>query len=1307
MKRRSKVGIILGAFVLLFVIAAACVPFILRSHRFQQFAILKITEAVDQATGGKSEIRAFDFSLSTLTAHLYGITIHGSEPAGAPPLLRADKLTIGLKIQSVLKRGINLSDLEIVHPVVRIEVDRNGKSDLPQATSSQTKSNTNIFDMAVGRFLVTSGEINYNDKTIPLNVDLRDLAANIHYELQGRRYVGEISYDNGKIQYEGYAPLPHAVHASFVATASSLALEPAVVTIGSSNATLQLRITNFNHPNVDGKYNIRIHVQDFSAMARRAAPAGDLLLAGSIHCPDAGGQPLLRVLALDGEISGDVLSAAISAGRIETRKIRGSYKLANGALEVTDIQAETLGGVIRAKLNVEHLDATPSTVLRVSARGISLQDVQRALRQPELKQAALYGAVDGKSEASWRGSIQNIRASSDIILRGVARNRTNGNAASTSVSVPVDGVIHVTYDGPRSSIGFRSSTLRIPSAVVTAQGELSDRSNLQIKTTVSDIHQIVALASAWRINSRSPALSGAATINAIIHGSLGRPEVTGDFTAQDLKVEGSEWKTVHAGFQAKPSQVAISDGTLVSAHRGRAAFSGTVALRDWSYLPSNPVKANLSIQQMSIADLQHIANANYPASGDLSAQIALNGSQDSPKGSGTMQIANGAAYGEPIHDLTLKFKADGNSINSTMNFALAAGSADAILTFTPKTGTYSFRFDAPGIFLQKLHFVQAKNLSVSGIVSASASGKGTLADPQLAASLQLAKLTLGDKSISNINAELKVADHKAGVALNSQVMEAWVQAHGEVELTGNYYADATIDTTSVPLDVLLATYVPNLPEGFKGQTEFHATLKGPLKDPAQLEAHLVIPVLNATYSGLQIGAASPIRVDYAHSVITVQPSEIRGTDTSLHLQGTIPMAGNSSPSFTAQGSIDVKVAHVFLPDTQSSGLIVLDLHASGTPQHPSVDGQVRLQNVTVIQSDAPLGVESLNGTLNVDNERINITGLSGQVGGGQLSAGGSVTYSPNLQFNVALQAHSIRLRYPDGLRSLLDGNLALTGTKDSSVLNGRVLIDSLSFTPDFDLSKFADQFSSSVATPAEPGFADTVRLSIGVQSADNLSATSSQISIAGRVNLNVSGTAANPVITGRTDLSSGELFYRNVRYQLQRGIITFNDPNETAPMLDVSVTSTVEQYNLTLNLRGPFDKLTTSYVSDPPLATADIINLLATGQTTQQSSGSTSTDSIIASQAASQFSGGVQRLAGLSSLQINPLIGGNNQNPSAQIAIQQRVTKNLFFTFSTDVSQPGSEVVEGDYQINKRWSVSVARQEAGGVSAEGRFHTRF
>lgn len=588
----------------------------------------------------------------------------------------------------------------------------------------------------------------------------------------------------------------------------------------------------------------------------------------------------------------------------------------------------------------------------------------------------------------------------------------------------------------------------------------------------------------------------------------------------------------------------------------------------------------------------------------------------------------------------------------------------------------------------------------------SAQGQGTLDRPQLTAVIESSQLQVKQNSISGLKAEVRVANQRADLSLTTQAAQSSIRARGHVNLEGNYYAEGNVDTTSIPLDLLLATYT-SVPEGFRGQTELHATLKGPLKDKSQLEAHLTVPTFSATYQSLEIGAASPIRADYSHSVLTLQPAEIRGTGTSLRIQGIIPFGGNATPTLTANGTVDVRILRIVAPDVRSSGTLALDIRASGSAANPALQGQVHLKDISFATDAAPLGVESLNGTLDVANDRIQVSSLKGQVGGGQFSAGGTVVFRPSVQFNLALQAKSIRLRYPDGLRTLLDGNLAFSGTTEASTLNGRVLIDSLSFTPDFDLAKFSDQFSGG-AVPSQPGFADKIRLAIGVQSKDNLSATSSQISIEGDVNLQVIGTAANPVIVGRTDLTSGELFYRNVRYQLQRGLITFDNPTETEPKMDVAVTTTVEQYNLTLTLRGTLDKLDTSYTSDPPLATADVINLIARGQTTAESAASSQgTDSIVASQAASQVSGGLQKLAGISSLQIDPLFGGNNQNPSARIALQQRVTKNFLFTFSTDVTQPGSEIVQGDYQINKRWSVSVARDETGGVSVDGRYHTKF
>jgi translocation and assembly module TamB len=1274
----------------------------LKSRSFQEYALRTIVQETNDATGGRAEIRNLDFELSTLTAHLYNITLHGSERPDQPPLLRVDKLTVGLKIESLIHRKITLNELLIDHPVVHLGVDREGKSNIPQSPPSKDSSHASLFDLAVGHVNLADGEINYNDMKTPLFADLYDLGTEIRFDSLARRYSGRISYDNGHLRYAGYSSLPHSLIARFSATAAHLWLESVELKVGSSTISLRADMADYSNPKVEGDYDIRIHTQDFGAMSRALSPAGDVSLSGRIRYHETSDQPLLRSVSIDGHIASEALVAASSEGRLELRRLQGRYKLTNGRLQAHNIGAELLGGQINADVNIEPLDTTAVYRIRTSLKDISLQAAEQAIRRPELKPVTLLGKLDGTADVSWTGSVRNISARSDWNLRAAANSGTN----RSSGAVPVDGSIHVTYDGPRNIITFRQTTLHIPSTTLAVGGEVSNHSNLQIQANADDLHQLVALASGLHSGQTAGMeIAGSAALNAVMQGSVQEPRLAGQLSAQNLRVQDSQWSSAKIMVQASPSQIALQNGSLVNAHQGKATFSANVELRNWSYLPSDPIAVRLSVQEMSVADLQRLANLQYPVSGDLSADISLHGSQLNPVGTGSAKIVNARAYDEPVQKLVTRFHAEKGSVTSTLDVGLAAGSANASLSYTPKTQAYTVRLDAPAVVLQKLHAVQAKNLSLTGTLTASASGAGTLDNPQVTAVFELPQLQLRQNSISGVKAEVDVANHRADLTLHSQLANASVHAHGSVNLSGDYDTEGTIDTTSIPLD-RLAMFLPSLPDGFQGQTEFHATLKGPLKDKSLVEAHLTVPTLSASYQSLQIGIAAPLRADYSHSIVTLQPTEIRGTGTSLRVQGSIPLDGTTAPNLTAQGSVDVRVLRIVEPDVRSSGILSLDILTTGSAKSLAVHGQVHLEDVALSTPSTPLGVEKLNGTLNIGNDRVQISSLTGQVGGGQVSLGGSIAYRPNLNFNLALQSRSVRLRYPDGLRMLLDSNLAFTGTPQASMLNGRVLIDSLSFTPDFDLAKFSDQFGGTA--PSQPGFADTIKLAVGVQSTGQLTATSSQASVEGDVNLQVIGTAANPVVIGRTNLTSGELFYRNVRYQLQRGIITFDNPNETEPVMNVSVTTTVEQYNLTLTLRGPFDKLTTSYVSEPPLATADIINLIAQGKTTQEANAvSQSTDSMIASQAASQVSSSVQKLAGISSLQIDPLVGGNNQSPSARVAIQQRVTKNFLFTFSTDVSQPGNEMVQGDYQINKRWSVSMARDQTGGVSVNGRYHTNF
>ena len=1300
---RRKIGwaaLILGGLIV--VIGVGGYLYI-RSTAFQRFALSKIDEEAASATGAKAAIGRLDLSLSTLTASLYDVTLRGTEAADQPPLFHADKLTVRIQLQSLFHPKISLRELLIDHPAVNIQVNRQGTSNLPTPPPSQSSGNTNVFDLAIGHAQLTNGEVRYNDRKTPLYADLYDLASDIRFIDLPKQYAGSISYRNGHVNYENRATLPHDLQLRFNATPDRLTLSSAVLKVGSSDISLQAQVANYSDPIADGTYQIRIHTQDFAALSPSAQAQGDVKLAGKLHYQAIAGQPLLRNVSVDGRIGSDALAAAASGRRLELRKLEGDYRLAGGDLKISNLAVDTLGGRLLANAEMNHLDATPASQVHASLQNISLRSLQ-AISGSQVSGAALRGTIGGTADASWTGSMDKLKARSDLTVKARAESTANPSAAE----VPVNGAIHVAYDGQSSTIALHDTSLRMPSASLTAQGTISDHSSLTVQVVADDLRQLAVLASSFRPGQTAPpAISGEATVNAVVRGSVKKPSVAAQLDAQNLQVEGSEWSSAKMAVNANPSQLTVQNGSLVNAHQGQASFSASVKLHDWSYQPSDPVQAQLNARQMRISDLLAMAKQQYPVSGDLTANLSFSGSELNPAGSGQVQIANANLYGEPLDHLVTNIQADNGTITTTMTASATAGAINANLSYTPKTKAYRVRIDAPGIVLQKLRSLQAKNVPVTGTLNASVTGQGTVDDPQLDATVQLPELQAHGKTIYQMKTEAHVAQHKLDWNIDSQVSQVSVHGHGQVALTGDYETNANLDTGTVPLDEIMATYAPSVPSGFQGQTELHATLKGPLKDKSRIEAHLSIPVLKASYQQLQIGIPRPIRADYANSVVTLQPSDIEGSGTKLHFEGKVPVTGQIAPTLSAQGTVDLRIIRILEPNVSSGGTLALDVRSTTSGGKPGVEGQVQLKNVAMTTSDAPIGIEKLNGTMNISSDRVQLSEMTGQMGGGNVTFGGSITYRPDLHFNLAVQSQSVRLLYPEGLRTLLDANLAFTGTPSASTLNGRVLIDGLSFTPDFDLASFSDQFSTG-GTVSQPGFADTIRLQVAVQSRENLAATSSQVSIEGQAALQVTGTAANPVITGRTTLNSGEIFFRNTRYQLQRGVITFDDPNETHPVLNLSVGTTIEQYNLTITMRGPLDKLTTSYTSDPPLATADVINLIARGKTTQESAASSqSTDSMIASQAASQLSSGVQKLAGISSLQIDPTLGGNNTNPSARVAIQQRVTKDLLFSFSTDVSQPGEEIIQGEYQINKRWSVSMSRDQLGGISVDGRYHKRF
>jgi translocation and assembly module TamB len=347
-----------------------------------------------------------------------------------------------------------------------------------------------------------------------------------------------------------------------------------------------------------------------------------------------------------------------------------------------------------------------------------------------------------------------------------------------------------------------------------------------------------------------------------------------------------------------------------------------------------------------------------------------------------------------------------------------------------------------------------------------------------------------------------------------------------------------------------------------------------------------------------------------------------------------------------------------------------------------------------------------NGVLTLTSTRVDIDKFEGKISGGRLTATGGLTYRPSVQFNVSLAGNSIRTIYPVGVREATDLNLTLTGSPQSAAVRGQVRLTELSFSPTFDLNEVAAAVGGAPGRTAAPGsFARNVNLDIQVVSTSDLDVASSKLSLQGSTNLRIRGTAADPSVIGRVNVSGGDLIFRGNRYVVESSTVDFVDPFKVEPRVNLAVSTNVQDYDIRMLFRGTLEALRTTYTSEPPLPPSDIINLLVFGKVQDvdagPSFGNLQAESFIASSASRAVTNRIEQVAGISQFSVDPILG-NQQDQGARITVQQRVTGNLFVTFATDATSTQRQVLKLEYQATPRVALSGVRDQNGGFAFDVR-----
>jgi len=948
---------------------------------------------------------------------------------------------------------------------------------------------------------------------------------------------------------------------------------------------------------------------------------------------------------------------------------------------------------------------------------------------PPFQRLGLNTLLNGPSTAEWKnGDIDSLTISTSFKLSPSSNPRQG--------ETPTSGALDATYLQRTGDVDLRTLDVILPSSHLTAHGRLgaypmSSPTGVFVDFQSRDLGEFDTLFRDLGLSRNGStgtaalplSLAGEADFHGTWAGSLVDPLLTGNFKATNFALEvpaGSsdgQPRSVHldaldmtGSYSAE--KISIDHGQL---RHGDASvtldgnLTAVAAAGKKSGLPrfdsNSLLHANVHAENVKSDEIASLLGKSLPLTGTVTARLFVDGPYSSLNGNGWIQLENGSLYDEPLTRARIDGNIAGQVIQlSSASLTNAAGTVSASGTYDLNSGHFTVNAHAANLDVSKIDHVRQRTTNIEGNLGFTLTGSGTQKDPRLEAHASLSNLAFSGERFGAIEIAARTANETAIYDLTSHLEGAELSAHGQTSLSAEYDTKAALNFSHFDIGHLLAA--ANL-SGLNGASNLEGSidLAGPLAHPEQMHGEARIKDLAVTVSGVHLRSDGGLHASMGNSLISLDPLHVTGEQTDVHVKGAVNLAGKRQLDLAANGSINLKLAETIDPDLTASGTTTFRVEAHGPLTDPNLTGRIDFDNASLALEDLPNSLSQLRGTLEFNQNRLEVKSLTAMSGGGMLSVSGYLSYQHGLYADLALKGKSIRIRYPQGVSSAADINLQLQGAQNNLLLSGNVLITRFTISPELDFVSLATQSSKSQPIAAADAPSNHIRLDVRIQSSPQLNFQNAYAKLAGDVDLRLRGTLASPSLLGRISITEGSATIAGTRYELQRGEITFTNPVRIQPTIDINATARVEDYDITLGLHGSVDQPSVTYRSDPPLPEADVVALLALGRTQDQQrlytrqqeqlATNPATDALLGGALNATVSSRVQKLFGAGSVKVDPNYLGVLGNSTTRITVEEQLGKNLTLTYATDVDTTAQQLLQAEIAINRHVSLEIARDESG------------
>jgi len=745
-----------------------------------------------------------EVAIGEITGNVFrGISIDGVSVA------KHDKLSEGklVEVQAVqakysllglIRFKFVINDLQIVQPKIYVEMDKNGKLNLPEFAQSG-QGGKSRFTLLLSNADIRSGQVIFDDKRDSVHLSIDDLNGTILGE-EGKEvtYKGEIKAVKADVSIQKVVKHISGLVSNFEAVGDNIKLTNLGLMIGNSLVQAKGSVVNGKTPKLDVDVKSKLVLSDFKDFApqlKRLDGIVDINIKANGEMPDISG-----TCKID--------SKSLYVNDLKINDVKGDAKFSQKGAELSDISANISGGEAKisgsAKLTNGKLSGYEGDVK------LSNLDTNNIVSGLNNTKSPMFGSLSGRILISGKelrpGAFQ---AKGDLELTDVRMNIPQ-NQKEPSLPQFKDvtvGNVKASLNVDGKSIGMKVSRDK---TVMDVNGTLTDNAELKLTADLSGID----IAEMTSIATGSPSINGQVQILADTSMKIVNPAF---LSSMGLKDSGQRGKLIKDVADLKgnvkinvpsldipiknksltPTSNVINEGQSSQVSIG--SITGNFILDDdhvrtddFALLLDNAkclvkadvkieetpsVNAHLTLDSLMIEKYTKLIGDNVPIHGGLiNGEIDVSGKVNGLNGNGEILVSNLSVGTRGIDPIIIPITIQSNALEIPELIISSVGEQiRAVCEFSP-TGDYTLKVDSSPIDIAMLYkdFMTTRNgeiisneqenaVTPGGKLQISLSGNGNVKSPSLNGDIKLDDISYNSEHFGNGECLINVGNQKADI----------------------------------------------------------------------------------------------------------------------------------------------------------------------------------------------------------------------------------------------------------------------------------------------------------------------------------------------------------------------------------------------------------------------------------------------------------------------------------------------------------------------------------------------------------------